>query len=60
MLYRYVNCFVAKQNFMTDNFHEKLEIYTFWFLIKFLIKIGFLSLYLQEQGKSILLLSNAT
>ena len=52
MLYRYVNCFVVKQNFMTENFVKKLEIYTLWFLIKFLIKTGLLSLYLQVQGKS--------
>ena len=37
---------------MTENFVKKLEIYTLWFLIKFLIKTGLLSLYLQVQGKS--------
>ena len=55
MFFRYVNCFPAKQNFMTGNFLKKLVIYTLWFLIKFLIKTGLLSLYLQAQGKYIII-----
>ena len=55
MFFRYVNCFLAKQNFMKGNFLKKLVIYTLWFLIKFLIKTGLLSLYLQAQGKYIII-----